>query len=73
MLDIHDHTVAHDVDLVLAQYCGRQQVKDEFAFVVDDGVSCVVSALIADDDVLLLRKQIDHSALAFVTPVDTNN
>lgn len=73
MLDVNDHTVSHDVDFVLAQNCRRQKIEHEFAFVVDDGVSCVVAALIAHHDVLFFGKQIDHSALAFVTPVDTNN
>lgn len=52
MLDVNDHTVSHDVDFVLAQNCRRQKIEHEFAFVVDDGVSCVVAALIAHHDVL---------------------
>lgn len=73
MLDVDNHTVAHHVDFVLAQDCGRQKIENEFALVVDDGVSCIVAALITHDNVLLFGKQVNHSALAFVAPVDTNN
>ena len=70
MLKVNDHTVAHHIDGVRAQNAGRQQVQNELALVVDDGVPRVVAALIADDDVIVLGKQVNHSALAFVTPVD---
>ena len=41
--------------VVVAQDAGGQQVQNELALVVDDGVAGVVAALIADDDVILLR------------------
>ena len=40
---------------------------------VDNGMSRIVSALIAADDVKFFGKQIDHSSLSFVAPVDTAN
>ena len=73
VLDVHNHTVAHNVDFVFSQYAGRQKIEHKLAFVVYDGVSRVVSALIAHHHVLRLGEQIDHASLAFVAPVDTND
>jgi hypothetical protein len=44
-------------------------VKDEFLFTVDDGVSGVVAALAADDDVGVIGEVIDDFAFAFVAPL----
>lgn len=73
MLYIHDHTVAHNVDFVFSQNTRRQKIENELSFFVYDGVSRVVSALIADDHVLRFGKQVNHTAFAFVAPVDTND
>ena len=73
MLDVDDHADAHDVDRLGAQNTGGQKVQNELAAVVDDGVTRVVAALIADDDVVLTAQKVDHAALAFVTPVDAYN
>ena len=70
MFQVNDHAVAHHVDGVRTQNARRQQVENELALVVDNGVPRIVAALIADDDVVVLGKQVNHSALAFVTPVD---
>ena len=73
MLQINDHAVTHNVDGGLAQDAGREQIQDELALVVDDGVPRVVAALIAADDVIVGREQIDHTALAFIAPVDSHD
>ena len=46
-------------------------MQGEFAQFIDDGVAGVAAALITDDDVVVLRKQVHHAALALVAPVDT--
>ena len=48
-------------------------MEGEFAKFVDDGVARVAAALIADNNIKVLGEQIDHSALALVTPVDAYN
>ena len=73
VFDIDDHSVAHDVHHAVAQNPARQQIQNEFALFVDDGVPRVVTALIPHDHIVIRRKQIDHSALAFVAPVDSAN
>ena len=73
MLDIYNHAVAHNVNGGLPQNAGGQKVKDEFALLIYNGVAGVVSALIAADDIIIRREQINHSALAFVAPVCSYN
>ena len=69
VLKVDDYAGAEDVDGVVAKDAGRQQVQDELALVVYHGVACVVAALIADNDVVIFREQIDHAALALIAPV----
>ena len=45
----------------------------EFAVFVDDGVTGIAAALITHDQIVIVRQQIDHAALAFITPVDADN
>ena len=47
--------------------------ENEFAALVHDGVTGVVAALIADNDLMLGGEKIDHAALSLVAPVDSNN
>ena len=47
MLDINDHAGAHHVHRAVAEDSGGQQVKDELSLLVHNGVTRVVSALIA--------------------------
>ena len=70
VLQIDDHAVAHDIDDLGPQDAGRQQVQDEFAQMVHDGMPCVVAALITDYNVIILGEQVDHAALSFIAPVD---
>ena len=73
MMRVDDHAVAHDADDVRAQDAGGQQIQHELAALVLDRVACVVAALIACNDVILLADEVDHAALAFIAPVDTRN
>ena len=73
VFDVYHHAVPHDVDYLRAQNAGGKQIQNELSLVVDDGVSRVVSALVADDDVVMLGKQVHHPALSFVSPVDTRD
>ena len=70
MLQIDDHAVAHDIDDLGPQDAGRQQVQDEFAQMVHDGMSRVVAALVTDHNVIILGEQVDHTALSLVAPVN---
>ena len=51
----------------------REQVQHELAPLVLHGMTSVVAALIARNNIILLADQIDHAALALVAPVDTRN
>ena len=55
VLYVYDHAGAHDVRDALAQYAARQEVQYELPPLVHDGVAGVVAALIAADDVVVLR------------------
>ena len=70
MFDVDDHPVAEHVDNTLAQNARRKKIENKFPPLVDDGMPRIVPALIAADDVVVFGQKIDHSALAFVTPVD---
>jgi hypothetical protein len=41
--------------------------------IIDDGMTSVISAAVADNHVRLLREQIDDSAFAFIAPLPANN
>ena len=73
MLRVDDHAAAHNADDVRTQDAGGDQVQDEFAALVLDGVASVVAALIAGNNVIILAEQVDHAALSLVAPVDTGD
>ena len=73
MLRVDDHAAAHDADDVRTQDAGGDQVQDEFAALVLDGVAGVVAALIARNNVVILTEQVDHATLALVAPVYAGN
>ena len=73
LLEVDDHATAHNADNVGAQNAGGNQVQDEFAALVLDGVACIVAALIARNNVIVLAEQVDHAALALVAPVNAGN
>ena len=73
VLRIQRHTVAEDVDDAVAENAGGQQVQGKLPLFVDDGVAGVAAALIAHDDVIVLRQQVHHPPLALVAPVDPDD
>ena len=72
VLDINNHSRAHDVHCAVAQNAGREQIENKRTLFVDDGVTRIVSALIARNYIKILRKIIDDASLALVAPVDTD-
>ena len=73
MFEIEHHAGAENIHRAGAQNAGRQQIENEFAALVHDGVTGVVAALIADNDLMFGGEQVDHAALSFVAPVDSDN
>ena len=73
VVGVDDHTVAHHADNIGTEDAGGQQVQHELATLVLHGMTSVVAALIARNNIILLADQIDHAALALVAPVDTRN
>ena len=70
---VDDDAVADDAGLAGVEDAGRQQVQLGFDAFDDDGVAGVVSALVANDDLGLLRQVVDDFALAFVTPLGSHD
>ena len=70
VMGVDDHTVAHDAHNVGPQNARGQQVQDELAPLILDGVAGIVAALVTDHDVIILAEQVHHAALALVAPVD---
>ena len=73
VLQVNDHAVTHDVDGGLPKDAGGQQVQDEGSLVIDNGMARIIAALIAADNVIVGGKQVHHAALAFISPVDSND
>ena len=69
VLKVDDYAGTEDINGVVAKDAGRQQIQDELTLIIYHGVACVVAALIADNDVVIFREQIDHAALALIAPV----
>ena len=72
-LDVQRHARPDDVDHVLMENAGRQQMQRKFAVFIDDGVTRIRAALEADNHVAFFCKQVGHLALAFVAPVSAYN
>ena len=71
--DVDDHAGTHHADHAFAQNARGQQVQNELAALVDDGVPRVVAALVAADDVVVLGQEVDHAPLALIAPVDADD
>ena len=69
---VDDDAVADDGNGVLVHDARRHQVQRQFLVTVDDGVSCVVSTLVAHDVVVLARNEVGDFTLAFVAPLGTD-
>jgi len=72
-LEIDDDAVAEHVHHVRQEDAGGDEMQGKFAVFVHDSVASVVAALITADNVIFLGDQVDHAALALVTPVDSHN
>ena len=73
MLQIHDHSVSEYTDDIRMQNAGREQIQDIFSIFRDDGVSGIIAALIADDNIRLLCGEVDDPSFSFIAPVDSGN
>ena len=73
VLEIESHAVAQDIDNALSENARGKQMEGKFAVLVDYRVTGIAAALIADHVVKTLGQKVDHTALSFIAPVDTNN
>ena len=62
-----------DIDNVIVEDAGGKQVKGELAAFIDDRVSGVAATLKTHDEISLGSQDIRDLALAFVSPVGTDN
>ena len=73
VLGVKGNAVAQNVHHALAENTGGQQVQRKLAILIDDGMTGVAAALIANHNVIVLGQQVHHTALAFIAPVNTND
>ena len=66
---VHDDAVADDAGFAATENSRGHKVEDIFLAFDEDGVAGVVTALRADDDIRLLRQNINDFALAFIAPL----
>src|ERR1700720_2290661 len=66
---IDHHPIAEHTGLAGMNDAGGNQMEHKRAVTYKDGMSCVVPALIANDDVEALGQQIDNLAFAFIAPL----
>lgn len=72
VLRIKGDAVAENIHDSVAEDAGGQKMQGEFALFVYYGVTRVAAALKADDHVIILGQKVDHTALAFIAPVDAD-
>ena len=73
MFNINNHSRSHNVYRFVTENTGGKKIENEFSLLVYNGVSCVIAALITRNDIILFAEKVNHSALSFVAPVDSNN
>src|SRR5205823_5470823 len=66
---IDHHSIPDDTNLAFAQNARRNKVQDVFLLSDVDGVTGVVPALRAHDDIRIVREDIDDLAFAFIAPL----
>ena len=70
---VENNTVSDDGQLTLTYHTGRQQ-RQFIGYAIDDQrMTCIVTALKADNDIGPFGKPIDNLSFAFVTPLGTNH
>ena len=69
---INDHAVADDRNRMLVHDAGGHEVQRELLVAVDDRVTRVVAALVANHVIVLACDQVGDFALAFVAPLGAN-
>ena len=69
---IDHHAVADDADFSAAQNSGRNEMENVGRVAVNDRVTCIVTALAANDHIGLAREHVDDLALSFITPLRAN-
>ena len=73
ILAIHSNPVAENVDDFGTKNTGRQQMQRKRTTFIHHRMTGVSAALIANYNIILFRKKVYHTTLAFVSPVDTDN
>ena len=70
---IDDRAGPDDAERVWIEDARRHEMQLECAVLVDDGVTGVVPALVADDHIRLLREEVGDLAFALVAPLGTDD
>ena len=72
-VEIDYSTCRYDIHCLRVEHSAGDYVQSELAFVIDDGVSGIVSALIADYKLGILCQIVDDAAFALISPLETYN
>ena len=70
---IEDHPITNHILFAGPENAGRDKVEDVFVLADNDGVSGIVAALAADNEVGTLCQVVNNLAFAFVTPLEPVN
>ena len=70
---IQRYAVSYNIGSALRENARRQCMKRKFTIIIDNGMTCITSALETDDNVRLFCKHICDLAFSFVSPVSTYN
>ncbi len=70
---VEHHAIADDAAAAFAQHAAGNQLQDELLALDGDGVSRIVAAGIARDDLEALREHVDDFAFAFVAPLGADD
>ena len=54
MMQIHNHSCAHDIGRCVTQNTARQKIQDKLAAFIDNGMTGIVAALITADNFIIL-------------------
>ena len=71
--EVDDHAGAEDAHRVRVEDARRDEMELECSELVHDGMAGVVAALVADDQIRLLREEVRDLALAFVAPLRSDD
>ena len=72
-VEVDNRTNSYDACRILVEDSGRDDVKSELSIFVHNGVTCVVTTLVSDDDICISCKIVNDPSLSLITPLGAYN